>query len=298
MENIILIPPCDTYGDVLSIVALSLYLNEYYTNVYILFNNESNKILQHYKHFFKKCDNHIYLVFRSDILQSISSSPYDTYHVVNLYTGNWKHSLDNYKLYGNPKINSKHYYSDTNPFYVNLNIPDKYVHKPNITLPLKIPEVNSIVYYKMVGLNNNVRMDKFNYIRDFAMEQTYYDKIISKYNINGKYNIVNSFKLPTGLINNLDMKHINNDFPCINISNLCEFNGWLCKLIEQSEEIHLVDGTNTMFIYYCQYKNILNINDHKIYYHDYIRPRAWTDFKLHYSVTMISNPLLSNWYII
>jgi hypothetical protein len=62
-----------------------------------------------------------------------------------------------------------------------------------------------------------------------------------------------------------------------------------------AEEIHLIEGFNTNFIYYMQYKNLLKIQDKKVYLHIYARNRDWSQYNLDYSWKMMDNPKLSNW---
>jgi hypothetical protein len=90
------------------------------------------------------------------------------------------------------------------------------------------------------------------------------------------------------------IKHIHNNYTTIDIHNLVEFPGWLFKLIEDSEEIHFVEGCNALF-YFCQYKNIINLTTKIVNFHIWARNRKWIEYKLDESWTMMSTPKLNNW---
>ncbi len=134
-----------------------------------------------------------------------------------------------------------------NPLYNYLNIDKKYICYPNCNLPNKNIEINHLFYYKLVGLNNNVRMDFFNYTRDLITELTYKNDICSNNGIiNGeKYNIVNT--AGKKIDNNIFNKYTQNNFKYIDIHCLVDFPGCLLKLIEDAETINLIEGSNLKF---------------------------------------------------
>jgi hypothetical protein len=293
-NNIILIPPCNTYGDIMSIIAMLYYLLNYYSNVYLFLHLDQPLIIKYYYNFFK-CDSaNIFIITNENTINMLNSNDYDFFHICNTHTGDWKHNKNNYTLFENININKKHYFCDSNPLYNVLNISEEYSCIPNVSLPLNLLEINSIVYYKMVGLNNNVRMNYFNYIRDIEKESVTKFEILTKFNIKlgDKYNIINTLSS-----NDEDIKkRINNNYTTIDINYLVEFPGWLLTLIEDSEEIHLVEGCNVNFIYYCQYNNIINLKH--VYFHIWARNRNWSDYNLDYSWKMMNNPKLQNWNFI
>jgi hypothetical protein len=221
--------------------------------------------------------------------------------VCNTHTGSWTHDVNNYTLFTEINIDKAHYFCDTNPLYNFLEIPKDEACIPNVSLPLNSVEVNSIVYYKMVGLNNAVRMNYFNYTRDIKKEHEIQSEILERFKIpiNGKYNIINTIGSQNEYIDPDRLKkRISNDYTTIDINNLVNFPGWLFTLIENAEEIHLVEGCNVNFIYYCQYKNIINLKSKKVYFHVWARNRNWTQYKLDYSWKMMDSPRLDNWEFI
>ena len=308
-SNIRLIPPCNTYGDILSIIALVNYLLEFYHNVYVFFYRPVPNVYNYYLNFYSKnllINKRIFIKYDNDIINMLNKSNYDDFHICNTHTGSWKHHLNNYILFNytlgdNKKIDKSHYFCDSNPLYTFHIINDNDICKPNLMLPLTSIETNSTIYYKMVGLNNNVRMNYFFYERDYEKEKQIKNMILNKFNLKNddKYNIVNTIGSQGEFIDiNRIKKHIKNNYTCIDINNLIDFSGWLFLLIEDSEELHLVEGLNVNLIYYSQYKNIINTKDKQVYIHVWARNRRWIEYKLDYSWKMFDNPKLPNWNFI
>lgn len=294
-KNIILIPPCFTYGDILSIIGMVHYLMQHYDKVYLYIEDRSNMICRYYTHFFSKHTNfnkNIFIVANDQIYTILNHCEYGEYHICNTRTENW--DKPNELFYGINTIDKQFYFNDMNPLYNKLKIDDKYICKPNTHLPNNNLEINHLFYYKLVGLNNNVRMDFFHYERDEEMELYYKNEILKIHNIsNGdKYNIINSSGLTVEI--NIFKKHIKNDYACIDIHNLVEFPGWLLLLIENAETVNLVEGSNVNFIYHCQYKNIIKITS-PVYFYIWLRDRKWEQYNLDKASTMMTTPILENW---
>ena len=94
--------------------------------------------------------------------------------------------------------------------------------------------------------------------------------------------------------------YINNDYPIINISNSSPCIGYLTKLIEDAESVHLIENNNVNFIYHMQYKNLLKYENH-IYFHVWLRDRNWLwakDYNFDSAWKMMINPKLKNWNFI
>jgi hypothetical protein len=160
-------------------------------------------------------------------------------------------------------------------------------------MPLQQKEINHLVYYKCLGLNNIVRMKFFNYSRNIKIENEINVQIRNKFQIKEKekYNIIYN-PLTSINVNNL----IKNNYKTINIHYLVEFPGWLFKLIENAEHIYLIEGNIANFIYHCQSKNIINRNP--VYFYTSIRNRDWPEYNLDYAWKMLSTPNLNNWEFI
>lgn len=295
-ENIILTPPCCTYGDILSIIGMLYFLLEYYNNVYLMIHDEQNTIREYYINYFKKCEyfqnNRLHVIKKSVIEHNINKNEINHYHVCNTHTGSWCAQPIDYLLKNDNKINSKYYFCDKNPLYNVLNIDINNKCEPNLSIPLKNIEINHIIYYKLIGLNNNVRLNYFNYTRDIEKEKLTTKMIKEKYNLgeDEKYNII---YCPESNINTKDL--IKNNFKTINIHYLVDFPGWLLDIIEHAEHIYLIEGNVVNFIYHCQYKKIININKSEIFFYTNIRKRYWPHFKLDYAWKMMDVPKLDHW---
>lgn len=282
--KIVVVPPCNTYGDTLSTVALTYYLLNYYKHVILFIQSP---VVEYYTTYYNGIKENITVCDHIDAVNYIKNGA----HVCNLHTGDWTSGKHNYLFY-NEVQDTDYYFCDTNPLYMRHIILDKHLTKPNIHLPLLSIEVNSIVYYKMVGLNNNVRMDFFNYTRNIDTEKSTTHMVLDKHDIRplDKYNIINSHE--TDLTKKI-LGKIYNGYKCINICNLVKFPGHLLDLIEKAETCHLVEGCNTNFIYYCQYKGIMN--KIKIDFHQWARNRSWPHYNLDESWKMYTNPVLDCW---
>ena len=276
-NSIILIPPCDSHGDILSIISLVYYLLKFYKKV-ILYIELRPAVLEYFTYFFENEKLYNQRIFIVNDLSNIDNNT----HLCNTYTGDWlKPSL---KFYGHDKINTDFYFNQSLPLYDKLPIPIKDKIE-QIIFPLASKEINHLVYYKLLGLNNNVRMKYFYYRRNLKKENDVKFNILNRYNIKDKYVIVNNpenaFSLPKF------------DYPTINISYLGKTCGELLSLIEDAESIHLVENNNANFIYHCQYKKIMK--QKLVYFHIWSRNRCWKDIKLDYAWQMMDCPRLNNW---
>jgi len=291
-KNIILIPPCFTYGDCLSVIGMLYFLLDYYEKVYFYVGNDT-LIFEYYLCYFsndKLLNERIFVIKNPEIL--LNNSQYGEYHICNTLTAEWDKA--NYLFYDNKNIDSEFYFNDLNPLYNKLNIDKNHIFSPNLHLPNKNIETNHLIYYKLLGINNNVRMDYFNYERNIEKEKEIKYTILKSIGINEKekYNIINDS------VNN-NQKLINNDLPIVNINFLAKCAGDLLTLLEDSETIHFVEGNNVNFFYHSQYKNIFKY-DKKIYFHIWLRNRNWThpNMNLDYAWKMMDEPKLNNWIFI
>lgn len=295
MKKIILIPPNLVYGDCLSVIGLVYYLLEYYESVYF-YLGETGTLLNYYSDYFSNdplYNQRIFIVVKPEIL--INNGEYGEYHVCNTLTGNWLSAKTNYAEL--PNINKEFYFNDLNPIYKKLKIPNEHLCLPNKHLPSLDLEINHLFYYELVGLNNNVRMDYFNYERNLQKERMFKNQILANYGLepNGKYNIIND---PTGQFNEI-IPYIKNEFKTININFLAPSAGNLLTLLEEAESIHFIEGCNVNFFYHCQYKDIFKY-DKKIYIHIWVRNRHWLypNMNLDYAWKMMDTPKLLNWKFI
>lgn len=284
-EKLILIPPWITYGDTLSVIGMVYYLLRYYQKVYFYVET-----MDYFSEFFAKdpfYNQRIFLI--TDPGNLISLSEYNEYHLCSPCSRGWGGNLSN-KYNDSGKISDEYYFTDANPLYTLHDIPPDEMCSPNGRLPNLIMDINHIFYYKLVGLNNNVRMNYFHYERDLEKEAQIRDEILK--GIGPKYNIVNH---PFNNIQQLQGV-IGNNYPIINMNFLSTCPGNLLTLIEGAESIHLIEGCNVNFLYHCQYKNIFHY-EKQIHFHVWLRNRNWwyENMNMDYAWKMMDNPRLNNW---
>jgi len=269
------------------------FLLQYYNKVYLYVERDNYNYFDAY---FSKSDyfnKRIFLLLDTKIPSLMYSLPPNSIHVCDVFTGGWQEPsmlLASYEA-----VDKTYYYNDANPICNHLKIEQKYICMPNSHLPPTEMEINHLIYYKLVGLNNSVRMDFFEYTRDIEKEKNATEEGFRKYSImNGeKYNIINSAGNTSDM--NFLLNCINNNYKCIDIHNLVNCPGWALSLIENAESIHLVEGSNVNFIYHCQYKGIVNITK-PVYFHVWARNRGFCpSYKLHNGWTMMTEPKLDNW---
>jgi hypothetical protein len=294
-KNVILIPPNLAYGDCLSVIGLLYYLLEYYDNVYF-YLGDSHSLLTYYYDYFNNdplYGKRIFITPNPETL--INDGEYGEYHICNTMTGDW--SGPNTIFYDLKNIDRDYYFNDLNPLYNKIDIPEEYRCQPNKHLPNNDLEINHIFYYQMVGLNNKVRMDYFNYERDLESEKNIKNEILWRFGLgpNDKYNIIND---PVGETDKV-IPYINNDYKTLNINYLSVSPGRLLSLMEGSESIHFIEGCNVNFFYHCQFKKLFNY-DKKINFYIWVRNRNWLypKMNLDYAWKMMDDPKLSNWVFI
>lgn len=300
-KNIIVVPPFYTFGDSFSTIGLIYFLLNHYENVYLhlldyVYIGGKQSLSCYFEHFFSKCEfynKRLFLLVDNDDI--IKENEFDHFHICNMYTDPCNSPAFN--LFDSNFINIEHYFNTLNPLYKFLEIDEKFICSPNVNFPPESLEINHLVYYKMLGLNNTVRMDFFNYTRDIEKEIMIKNEILNRYNIKNdeKYNIINTADKCSDL--NKLKKHINNDYHCIDINNLVDFPGWLFLLIENAESIHLLEGCNTNLLYHSQYKKNIDIKN-TVSVHIWLHNRNWPHHNFDYAYKMYETPKLDNWNII
>lgn len=307
-KKTILIPPNIAFGDVFSIVGLAYYLLDYYEEVFIYIgtthivgytvpDSTINGVRDYITHHFQNdplFNDKIKLINHEEINSMITNGEHGEYHICNTLTGDW--SGPNKIFLELENIDKEFYFNDENPITNKLDIPNEHKCKQNKHLPNRELVTNHVLYYELVGLNNAVRMDYFNYVRNIESELEFKKNIMERYNIlDGKYNIVND---PENKIGEL-APHIKNEYPIININYLAPNPCYLLSLLEGAESIHFIEGSNVNFFYHAQYKNLFKY-DGEINFHIWLRNRNWPSdtMNLDYAWTMMNTPKLDNWKFI
>ena len=301
MTKIILIPPYVSYGDILSVISMVYFLTNYYDKVYLYIGCEhyNYNICKYFNCFFENCEKFnktIFIIKNNQIYEILNNCEFGEYHICNTSPGCW--TKPNYMFCDIKTIDKQYYFNDVNPLYNYLNLNTMYICNPNSHLPNTNLEINHLFRYKLVGLNNNVRMDFFNYTRDIAKELTIKKDILKKFNINEdeKYNIVYTASQPN-ITFDIFNKYTQNNFKYIDINYLVDFPGWLFKLIEDAETINLIEASTTALIYHAQYKNIIQLSK-PVNLHVWLNNRNWIERNLCEGYKMMTTPQLENWNFI
>lgn len=302
-KKVILIPPYILCGDCFSVLSLVYYLLEYYEQVYLYIGQVPSEVskstidsvTKYIEHFFLHdplFNNKIQIIDSDKYYDLVNSGGYGDYHVCNTLTNYWSEPSGFLKELGN--INKEFYFNDENPITNKLNIPKEHICSPNKHLPIQELSINHIIYYELIGLNNKVRMDYFNYIRNIEYELEVKKNILNSYNIlDGNYNIVND---PNKKSDNL-IPYIKNSYPSINIDYLSDNPCHLITLLEGAKSINFIEGSNVNFFYHAQYKGIFKYSG-DINFHIWLRNRDWSSINLDYAWKMMSMPKLDNWKFI
>jgi hypothetical protein len=294
-KKIILIPPSYAYGDCLSVISLLYYLLNHYESVY--FNIDEGHFLRYYSEYFSNDPLYNVRIFINTTKRSlgyINEGEVGEYHVCDT-------RLEPNRYISNPKIT--HYFDYRNPLYNHFDIDESLITKPNSVFPNESLDINHVISYKLLGLNNKVRMDYFHYSRNIEKEKLLKKQLFEKFNIpeDSKYNIINDPITAWRYTSNNKIKNfIKNEYPIINISDQSPCVGLLTHLLEGAEEIHFIENNNVNFFYHAQYKNIFNYNKN-IYFHVWLRNRDWKwakNVNFDSAWKMMADPILENWKFI
>lgn len=261
------------------------------------YNGMVRFLLNHFETVFLSCDSHLHFY--------VSTLYNDIMHRIILIDDGWVHRVvnENPGIYiintkvnfqmenGTPKIwGSLGNFSDLVPI-------DKFIWDKNkISNVLSLDNFytennleytdNSSNFYVHVGLNPKIKTENFYYKRNLQLENNVLNEVLSKNNvqIGDEYIVICEFG--SHIIKNEykeNKKIVNIDW--------CTHNPLHLGLIfENASEIHLVENSNSLFLYYCTVTNIIkskNVNIH-------IYPRN----RHEYYWKMMMNPQIKSWNFI
>lgn len=259
-------------GDFLTTNGLLHFLSTLYDNVYIASSiislEKTNNNILYLKELYKDCKN-------------INVISYQ--HLLNISKTN-KIIVINAMLKQNRKLkNNKN---------INLIDHDNWLEVDYIYKYKEVDYIdNSSKHYYNCGLNIQIRIDYFFYKRDHEKEDMYYKKILKNNNIeDNKYNIICEGKQGDGANALIDRKYIKNNNKIINIHHLVDNPLFLIKLLEEANEVHLIENSHCLMIYYMQSKQLMKIREINYHIYSRTRPTSQKDF-----YKMVLNPKLNNW---
>jgi hypothetical protein len=254
------------YGDYLSYNGMIRYFLKYYNKIYYHYGDNINHKI-YLSILYNDIPNRVIFINTKDIQQIINH--------LNILNAQ-QHGEDLLK-----NDNNKHqYFNGINKITKLLNIEES---EPNYTLS------NSTMFYYKVGINPDFINNLFYFKRNYDIENIYYEKVLQGNNISKdeKYilvSIMNDTKMNGMYIQNKNLK-------IINICYLVDIPLFIIKLLENAEEIHVVEHSNALMMYYLQVSNNFNYNK-TVYMHYYARDRG------KFLIDMYKYPKLSNWIFI
>lgn len=270
----------DAPGDWISYNGMIRYLLKYYDEIYFESNNQYISELFH-------DEKRIKLI--NDTFVNDNDKIYDE---ISIYI--WKTEGKKYDF-------TKNFFSNLNKIGKFYNIPCEEINilpKLSEEMPQRllhqysVYENNSSAFYLSLGLPKEIKFEYFYFERLTKKEEDLFRKLELE---NKKY-ITMCFCYP----NIIQLNKIKNEsnLQVINIHNIS--NLWdILKVVEESEECHLIENTIALFIYHLQYKNLIKRN--KIYLHAYARIEPCRISKEDLSnafMDMLLKPKLDNWEIV
>jgi hypothetical protein len=145
---------------------------------------------------------------------------------------------------------------------------------------------NSSNFYVHVGLNPLIKTKNFYYQRNTEIENNVYNDLLNRNNIlhDEEYIVICEF------YPHLIKEEYKKNKKIINIERSTPNPLHLGKVLENASEIHLIETSNSLFLYYCCLSNIINVKNVNI--HVYSRDRY------EYYWRMIMNPIIKDWNFI
>ena len=145
---------------------------------------------------------------------------------------------------------------------------------------------NSSNFYINVGLNPKIKTNHFFYHRKLEHEVSLYNELLNKNNINPgeEYIVICEFG------NHIIKDEYKNNKKIINIDWCTSMPLHLGKVLENASEIHLIENSHSLFLYYMCVSNLLTVN--KVNIHIYARNRS------EYYHKMMMNPKIESWNFI
>lgn len=256
----------DAFGDWISINGLVRYLiQEYrYEKVYLVLEyNETRK-------------NFVNLLYGDDPkIETIMDHEFErvcnsTYDIIDTRVNEW-----NPTFIWNSQLTSCNYWSRENPL-------ESYIHSGLAS--------NSDNFYIKLGLDPVIKNKYFFFERKVELEDVLFDSL----ELNEPYSVVCDYGE-----NLIDRKYIKHS-KVVNLHNISPNLVDILKILENSDDIHLIENTVSLFVYHLQAANLLD--PFKVNLHAYARkephrkcdgPKCNNQF-----LNMLLLPMLDNWEVI
>jgi hypothetical protein len=272
----------NAYGDFLSYNGMIRFLLNYFDKIYIkadnifldYLNDLYNDILDRLE--FVSIDNFINIVNNKSIpvLNLIQYVDFDENGVTSKVNADKFQNISLKSI-----VPSELYFNGDNKISGLLNLGPEYTNSNLDYID------NASNFYTNVGLNPEIRYNYFYYNRLINDEDNLYKELLVKNNISVEEDYIVICDTDTNKIRDeyKNIKYVNINF-CTNHPL------WLITLLENAKEIHLIDNSNVLFLYYLQMAGLTKFNNVTI--HIYSRNR----FEYYYKMFM--NPKIESWKII
>lgn len=268
----------NAYGDFLSYNGMVRFLLNYFDKIYIksdskfieylkdLYNDVLDRVI------FVSIDEAIELCDKNiNVLNTIHHIDYNFTSLVN------RDEFDNISLKN--LVPSEFYFNNENKISDFLDLKSEHIESSLEYID------NASYFYINIGLNPEIRYKFFYYNRIDDCENSLYNSLISNNNISleDDYNVIcetSCFRIRDEYKNS---KYINIDYCTSNPLRLL-------KLLKKSKEIHLIENSHVLFLYYSHMSGLVKFDNVTI--HIYSRNR------LEYYYKMFMNPKIESWKII
>ena len=273
----------NAYGDFLSYNGMVRFLLNYFDKVYI---KADSRFLDYLNDLYNDVLDKV--IFMSDVQiidfinQNKNIAVLNLIQYVDFNESGITSVVNSYK-FGNISLKSivsdKLYFNGDNKISSFLNLDFEYTNSNLDYID------NASNFYTNIGLNPEIRYKYFYYNRLINGEDNSYKELLVKNNISVEEDYIVICDTDTNKIRDeyKNIKYVNIDF-CTNRPLQ------LITLLENAKEIHLIDNSNVLFLYYLQMAGLTKFDNVTI--HIYSRNR----FEYYYKMFM--NPKIESWKII
>lgn len=261
------------------------------------YNGMIRFLMNHFKRVYLVCDSHLHQyssVLYNDLMDRIILI--DSGNIHRVISENQNTFILNSKINFNMDSGLPVIHGPFNDFS-HLVSSDKFIWGHNkISNVIKLDEKytkndleyvdNSSNFYVNVGLNPKIKTNHFFYNRQLEHEIALYNDLLNRNNIssNDEYIVICEFG------NHIIKNEYKENKKIINIDWCTSMPLHLGKVFENASEIHLVENSHSLFLYYMSINSLLNVNNVNI--HIYARNR----FEYYYKMMM--NPKIESWNFI
>jgi hypothetical protein len=272
----------NAYGDFLSYNGMIRFLLNYFDKIYI---KADNNFLDYLNDLYNDILDRVIFVSIDDVINIASNKKTPVLNLIQYvdFDENGVTSIVNADKFQNISLKSivpsELYFNGDNKISGFLNLGPEYTNSNLDYID------NASNFYTNVGLNPEIRYKYFSYNRLMNDEYILYQELLSRNNISIGEDYIVVCDAPESKIRDeyKKTKYVNINFCTNHPLNLI-------TILENAKEIHLIDNSNVLFIYYLYMSGLVKLENITI--HIYSRNR----FEYYYKMFM--NPKVENWKII